>query len=699
MAHIDDLVNAISDVRLRSRLHDAVANLRRAKNFGLVFEEHIPETVLLPSGGIQSGATVVRRNTSVDGERFEVLSVAGDTLTVADGEGQTATLSRAEVLVVKKFGEPVYPVLTPVMCLRRDESKPSQIVINSENFHALQLLLFQHRGAVDCIYIDPPYNTGAKDWQYNNHYVDDTDDYRHSKWLSFMEKRLRLAKDLLKPLCGVLVVTIDEKEVHHLGMLLEEIFPNAIRQMVTIVTNPLGQARKQELARVEEYAFLVLLGNASPCAVQDDLLTDATPSTRRASVRWEWLIRGGTHSSRRERPNLFFPVYVDPAARRIVEVGDSIAPASDRRTMPDRQGLTTLWPLNQNGQEGNWRCSPAYLRRLVEQGYAKVGAYDSKNERYSVLYLGKAQMRRIESGEIKVIGRDANNAVILEGDGQLQRLVIAKTVWARPRHRAGEYGTALMKKFVPGADFPFPKSVYAVLDTLRIVVGNRPDALILDFFAGSGTTLHATCLLNAEDGGRRQCILVTNNEVGEAETRILQASRLYRGDAEFEAAGIFELVTLPRIQAAFTGRLATGKPVEGSYIGGRKYDEGFAENLLAYRLDYANPVDVELGLALEAILPALWMAAGAIGDPTLLHAHNGMVLTDGYPFAVLNDEDRIKDFLGELSRRDDITHVWLVTDSELAFAQMRSLIPGSPKVGMLYRDYLRNFELNARVAQ
>src|SRR5699024_4519713 len=116
----------------------------------------------------------------------------------------------------------------------------------------LQALLYTHEGQVDAIYIDPPYNTGAKDWKYNNDYVDGEDAYRHSKWLAFMERRLKLAKRLLNPENSVLVVTIDEKEYLRLGLLLEQVFPGESQQMATVVINPNGVARGSEMARVEE---------------------------------------------------------------------------------------------------------------------------------------------------------------------------------------------------------------------------------------------------------------------------------------------------------------------------------------------------------------------------------------------------------------------------------------------------------------
>ena len=146
-----------------------------------------------------------------------------------------------EVLVVREFGEPIFPSLVPVDAVANGPADtPWHTLIEADNYHALQLLDYLYAGKVDCIYIDPPYNTGARDWKYNNDYVDGNDGWRHSKWLAFMAKRLKLAKTLLKPDTGVLIVTIDEHEVHHLGMLLEREFPEAWRQLVTIVINQKG---------------------------------------------------------------------------------------------------------------------------------------------------------------------------------------------------------------------------------------------------------------------------------------------------------------------------------------------------------------------------------------------------------------------------------------------------------------------------
>src|SRR5690606_5455394 len=182
------------------------------------------------------------------------------------------------------------------------DDKPFHLVINGENYHALELLQYTHEEKVDVIYADPPYNTGAKDWTYNNDYVDGSDVYRHSKWLSFMERRLILARRLLKP-DSTLVVTIDEHEVTRLGVLLEQLFPEADITLVTIVINPKGVTRPgvQRFSRVEEYAYFCFFGDAGLYPLGDDLLSKTTRGSSNEEEkrpRWKGLLRSGSNARR-----------------------------------------------------------------------------------------------------------------------------------------------------------------------------------------------------------------------------------------------------------------------------------------------------------------------------------------------------------------------------------------------------------------
>lgn len=468
---------------------------------------------------------------------------------------------------------------------------------------------------------------------------------------------------------------------------------------MTIVINPLGQARKQELGRVEEYAYFLFLGSAAPAPAIDDLLNELVtsetqgPGTR---PRWERLLRGGAEASRTVSPNLFYPVFINPETKEIASVGDPLPLDVSRHdvSVPDAQ--VAVWPLRTTGDEGRWRLAATTLRDYVERGIAKVGAYDRVNDRWTISYLGRAMLQRIEDGDLRVTGRDPVTGA-LELEYASATTTVAKTVWKRTRHRAGEYGSRVLTTFLGERRFSYPKSIYAVLDTLAITVGAKKDALILDFFAGSGTTFHSTCLLNAADDGHRRCILVTSNEVTPELTRKLNADGLFRGDAQFEEHGIFEAVTRPRCEAAITGRRPSGEPVEGSYLDGSPYADGFEENVEFLRLDYLDPNEVELGRQFKAILPILWLTAGGVGKrPAAIGMRKGWVMPADSTFAVLLNESRFRAFNKALDTRPDVTHVWLVTDNERAFAEMRASIPGEKQISMLYSDYLRNFRINAR---
>jgi adenine-specific DNA-methyltransferase len=271
-----------------------------------------------------------------------------------------------------------------------------------------------------------------------------------------------------------------------------------------------------------------------------------------------------------------------------------------------------------------------------------------------------------------------------------------KTVWHRSRHDAGVGGTDVLRDLLGGRPFSFGKSVYAVYDCLAAVLRDKPDALIMDFFAGSGTTLHSTALLNASDNGRRRCILVTNNEVEAEVATKLHKSGVFRGVPAYEKNGLFEMVTRPRVEAVVTGLRPDGTKAPGEHIDGRPYAQGFAENAEFFRVDYLDPDDVDLGNQFCAIAPSLWLAAGGIGDRESNVTETGFYMPDDSRYAVLFEEKAFRKLKKALEGRKDVTHVWIVTDSEDAFAEMRSAIPSRISASMLYRDYLRNFRINTR---
>ena len=538
MAKIEDLIIQIPEERLRKAIGAEVKALKRSKKFGLVFEEHLPETVRLPLLPVRVGELVARKS-ETENELWRVRKIQKHVVSCDRlSEDIKTEFPIDDLVVVRNFGDPIYPALVPIDRVERGGSdKPWNILINAENFHALQLLLYAYEGQVDVIYIDPPYNTGARDWKYNNDYVDSNDPWRHSKWLSFIQKRLKMAKRLLKP-DGVLVVTIDEHEVQHLGCLLTEEFPQSRRQVVTIVNNAAGVSQGG-FYRVEEYAFFCFFGKSRPVPGADDLLSNEGQADQ--TPIWFSLIRyGGINALPSKRKGLVYPIAIDPKTNRIVGYGKTLKERADAKEVsgdldqwkPDPRenvkGYPVVWPFRKNGSVSTWQLFPETLMKLASEGFVRVREQKDGpgGNKWSISYVKSANRAKVLSGEIPTLGREDNvGALVL---GSARRDVIPKTVWKRARHDAGKWGSRTIREVLGDVSFDYAKSPYAVYDTLAAVVGNKPDALVLDFFAGSGTTFHATALLNAADGGRRRCILITNNEVEEAQAKRLSEANIFQ---------------------------------------------------------------------------------------------------------------------------------------------------------------------------
>lgn len=466
-------------------------------------------------------------------------------------------------------------------------------MIEADNYHALQLLEYLYAGKVDCIYIDPPYNTGAKDWKYNNDYVDGNDSYRHSKWLSMMQKRLKLAKRLLNPKDSVLIVTIDEKEYLHLGCLLEEL---------------------------------------------------------------------------QESPNLFYPVWVNEKAKKIEAVGDPLPLSVDRHDVekkPPKPGLRAVWPIRTDNTEGRWQLGFDTLKNYLEQGIAKLGSYNKKRDQWAIVFLKKKQKEQLANGAIIAKGRDSDGSLILEWNENVEQDREPKTMWVRDWHDASTYGTNLIDKIIPKRDFAFPKSLYAVQDTIRFFVFNKPSALIVDFFAGSGTTLQAVNLLNVEDGGQRRCIMVTNNEVSVEEAKILTAKGLHPGDEAWDKLGIARYVTWPRTVCSIEGHDINGSPLKGNYVGNNQpMADGFKANAVFFKLGFLDKTTVSLGRQFQELLPVIWMKAGAIGPCPSLDVEQlpAMMILSKNKFAVLLDENYFSEFEEKVNHDSRIETVSFVCE-------------------------------------
>ncbi|MCA3448447.1 MAG: site-specific DNA-methyltransferase [Rhodobacter sp.] len=692
MAAIHDLLKQITDPKLRERIAREWEDATRHKKFGLVYEQHLPEVVPIYSAKPRRGDLVAKRGGNLT-ETWRVRRIESGLAHLMkprqagekESAGERITLPVAELLVVKQFGDPIFPTLVPMDAVQNGPADaPWHTLIEADNYHALQLLEYLYAGKVDCIYIDPPYNTGARDWKYNNDYVDGNDGWRHSKWLSFMEKRLRLAKKLLKPDTGVLICTIDEHEVHHLGNLMSEIFPECNRQMATIVINQKGVSQGR-LARVEEYALYAFMPSAILAAHHDDLLSgDRSEQKRFQTPRWEWLLRGGSNSRREDRHLLFYPIFVEPETKRITGVGVPL-PLDQVPSADSIQDKRVAWPIRRDGSFGNWQVGPSSFTSLIEQGMVRLGGYDKKRSTWTVQYLNRGTRKRIENGEIVVTGKDERSGSLeIAYASSESRLRNIKAVWFRGTHDSGIYGSSLLKNIIgDGGSFTFPKSLYSTKDAVASVVRNNKQALVVDFFAGSGTTLNAVYLLNALDEGNRRCILVTNNEVSADAIQGLKESGHSPGDEHWEAHGICRSVTWPRSKFTVLGKRDDGTALPSEYLTGMMVDR---EKRRTFRFaEFVAPEDFRVTAGLS---PAdLKKAERAVHVKKL--AFVGMIdalpqnsvtpgcrfiVTEDHKASVLFDPEAAAEWLEALDEQDHITDFYIVAEDDNQFKAIKAQV-------------------------
>lgn len=810
MSALSELISRINDKVLRERIKQEVDRATKNKKFGLVFEEHMPELTPIFDAVIREGSTVSIRDKKLEEVWLVIRIYDKKVLCLNQVTLEEKEFLLEDLVVVAQFGEAIFPSLSPVEKVNNGEDdKLWHTLIEADNYHALQLLEYLYPKQVDCIYIDPPYNTGARDWKYNNDYVDLSNRWRHSKWLSMMKKRLTIAKRILNPSTGVLIVTIDEHEVHHLRVLLEQLFPGFYIQMITAVINPKGVTQGR-FSRVEEYVIYCFAPNAYVNDSSDNLLN---PPIANRKPRWKGLLRSGTNASRADRKNMFYPIYIDESSHVVVGVGEAL-PLGESPVLGEKfNNYAVAWPIRNDNSFGRWGVGNETLKRLISKGYVSCGKYDEKRKTWGISYISEPNQKMIETGDIQIVSRDPiTNVVEIEYVNNDNRVI--KTVWHRTNHDAGAYGSDMVSKIVgQSRAFSFPKSLYAERDTLNAVLRNNKKALIVDFFAGSGTTLHAVNLLNEEDSGQRRCILVTNNEVSEIESRRLQGLGLQPGDSKWEENGICQAITWPRIKYSVHGKRDDGTMLGGEYLTnrtiitekGRSFyqlgfvdqktikatnakkqlvaslgknilpqslvkvnskfivskkhtaailfddtfldewidelidqdhitdfyivtgitttfnnakekivellgsiatikpikrpmSEGFAANVEYFKLKFLDKSKVELGQQFREILPILWLQAGAVGNrPEINNIDQipDIIIPVGNTFAVLVDESAYYQFVGEIDKRNDITHVYLVTNSDSSYREMASKIK-APNIKQLYRDYIDNFVLNTR---
>ena len=374
------------------------------------------------------------------------------------------------------------------------------LLVHGENFQALNLLQARYRGQVQCIYIDPPFNTDASPILYKN-------GYKSSAWISLMENRLRTTRGLLVS-DGVLVAAIDDEQYRELSFLLSGIFENRLLGTISIRTNPSGRPTQSGYSVAHEYLLYAGRGQDSAIGRMPPTEKQATRFSERDErgvFEWRNLRREGSGSDRAARPSLYYPIYIKDAEIRIPKMtwnestGEWIV---EEGPMDDEK---VVFPDNEDGEQKRWR----WEWKTVMSSLADLAVRKDRSGQDYVYY----KRRPHEEG------------------------MVSMSCWFDARYSAVEHGTAPLKEMFGGSVFSYPKSIYAVMDSIHIAGAQKANACILDFFAGSGTTGHAVVNLNRQDGGRRRYVLV---EVGHH----------------------FDTVTLPRMKKAIhSSDWKNGKPV------------------------------------------------------------------------------------------------------------------------------------------
>ncbi len=349
---------------------------------------------------------------------------------------------------------------------------PVNLLIEGDNYHALYALSFSLKRKVDIIFIDPPYNTGAKNWKYNNCYVDSTDPYRHSKWLSFMYKRLMLSKSLLSD-CGIIMVTIDDYEVAPLTMLLNFLFGES-NHLGTIVIESKAEGRTDDKFIATAHEYLLVYSKDSNNAILNGISISDEEKYKKYPFKDDIsdyglkpFRRGGANSRRTDRPNLYYPVFFSPKTNTI--------------SLDYIKDSTKIIPIDPKGVERVWQWGQATFNENKETELVVVQNHNSL-QIYDVMVK-----RRVKSSKKPT------------------------SVWTSPKYNTAAHGTKLLEKILGvNRAFEYPKSLYSVKDA--IYIASKENSIIVDFFAGSGTTGHAVLELNKSDRGKRQFILCTNNE-------------------------------------------------------------------------------------------------------------------------------------------------------------------------------------------
>lgn len=514
-----------------------------------------------------------------------------------------------------------FPVLKEVRDkeIVTEKDKDFNLLIEGDNYHSLATLNFTHTKSIDVIYIDPPYNTGSKDWKYNNDYVDKEDSYRHSKWLSFMEKRLKLAKNLLAN-NGFLICAIDANELFSVGLLLDELFGEENRVgLVTVIHNPKGRNLSKFFSENSEF-MLVYAKNISSTkfnnvVIDEDKQATFNMSDEEGKYRLEPFMRVRTSWSRKNKPNNYYPIYV---SRNLKEL-----------TLKKKDGYYEIFPKTKDGREWAWKNIPESFEVLNNNSYFTV----------------------VKNGEE------------IEISHKYREKQVFKNVWTNKKYHSEFNGTNMLKNLLGDNLFEYPKSLYLLEDILKIT--SRKDSVVLDFFAGSGTTGHAVLELNKEDNGNRRFILCTNNE-----------------------NNICTQVTHPRIKKVIQG-----------YKGLRdnKDYQGLGGNLKYFKTDFVDsaPTDKNKKKIVDKSTEMICIKENAFASVKEKKEWKIFKNKDHH-LGIIFDEDSIEDFVKEAKKIDGKIHVYVFSLDESVptkeFKDLKNKVKLCPIPEVILHVYRRIFK-------
>ena len=558
--------------------------MSKQKKFGLVFEEHLPENTPLYDLPIRTGVRVAKKDGDIR-DNYRVMSVKDGMAECIhlDDDHKIVSLHIDDIIAVAQFGEPIYPYLKPMDSIcNAPDSELWHTLIEADNYHALQLLVYLYGGKVDCIYIDPPYNTGARDWKYNNDYVDSNDSYRHSKWCSFVFQRLFLAKSLLSD-SGLIFISIDDNEYANLRLICDAIFGES---------NFVATCVWQKIHSIKN--------DAKYLSVNHDYVLIYAKQIEKIHINL--LGRTDEMNARYKNP--------DNDPRGPWQSGDLVA--NEMRTNGNYDVVGPTGKIFNVPEGKHWVYSEENMRELLADNriwFGKNGTSFPRKKRF---------LSEVQSGRTP------------------------DTWWRNEDVGHNQEGARDLKKILGTVALNNPKPVRLISRVLQIA--SKKDSIILDFFAGSGTTAQAVMEMNKTDGGCRRFILCTNNE-----------------------SNICDEVTYPRVKTVITGKR----------IDGTIFSNGLPANMKLYHTDFVSKDEEYLS---EALMEHI---------AEMIQLEHGVKL-DGQNYIMVLDDDEADALAAHWSEYPDVKalyvskNVLFTTEQNTLFRDMEiHIIP----------DYYFNFEL------